>query len=171
MKLGIYEPNEIFKKQYIFYSIHVFEYSILYLWPARQGQFPEKTVVSVEDRKQSNYQQIIHKQFSVFCQGNSNNWRAAFISHTVCINYHFKSLSQYQTVLYLLCDRKQWPLILQINMQVRWTEIVKDYLVSENGQPSSVFVAWCTDKPGLTKTKYHIYLHMLKLYVIDTVFR
>lgn len=57
--------------------------------------------------------------------------------------------------------------ILQINMQVLWTETVKDYLVSENGQPSSVFVAWCTDKPGLTKTKHHIYLHMLN-YIILT---
>lgn len=58
-------------------------------------------------------------------------------------------------------------LILQINMQVLWTETVKDYLVSENGQPLSVFVAWCTDKPGLTKTKHHIYLHMLN-YILLT---
>lgn len=52
-------------------------------------------------------------------------------------------------------------------MQVLWTETVKDYLVSENGQPSSVFVAWWTDKPGLTKTKHHIYLHMLN-YILLT---
>lgn len=52
-------------------------------------------------------------------------------------------------------------------MQVLWTETVKDYLVSENGQPLSVFVAWCTDKPGLTKTKHHIYLHMLN-YILLT---
>lgn len=43
----------------------------------------------------------------MFCQGNSNNCLAAFISDTVCINYHSKSHSQHQTVLYLLDERKQ----------------------------------------------------------------
>lgn len=50
--------------------------------------------------------------------------------------------------------------ILQINMQVR------ERLPGVRKR-STVFVAWCTDKPGLTNTKHHIYLHMLN-YIILT---
>lgn len=101
----------------------------------------------------------------MFCQGNSNNCPAAFISDTVCINYHSKSHSQHQTVLYLLDERKQW-LFYTADKYASTMNWNRERLPGVRKR-STVFVAWCTDKPGLTKTKHHIYLHMLN-YILLT---